>query len=263
MGYLHGQPGSRKDTMLFEDSSLERFGLRLLSIDRGGYGDTDPAGLDRRDVARDLLTVADDIGVGPLPVLAVSMGGVYALALAALAPDRIEKVVLLSGHVLPYDDPQVVAGLSADEQEDVRLLAGGRTPETEEAYAASVASIVADPVGAVRHMLASVSPPEQRLLGTPWVGHVAASVDFGLSAGHEGYLQDGLRTLRVLEFDLDDVRCPVRAIHGTEDVWEPYVNLQRLAARLDDIAVLALPGLGHFGAWLWPEVVLALLSPEA
>ncbi len=73
----------------------------MLAIDRAGYGDTSPAGMDRRDVAGDLLTVADRLGVREFPVMAVSMGGIYALALAASAPERISKIVLASGHVLP------------------------------------------------------------------------------------------------------------------------------------------------------------------
>ncbi len=262
VGYLHGQPGSRKDTHVFDDASLARFDVRLLSIDRGGYGDTDPAGMDRRDVAGDLLTVADSLGVGPLPLLAVSMGGVYALTLAALVPERVPKVVLVSAHVLPYDDPAVVAALSEDEQADLQLLAGGRTPEAEAAYADAVASVLADPREAVRRLLRRASRHEQRLLTTPWVERIADTIECGLRSGHVGFLEDGLRTLRPLEIDLADIRCPVRAVHGTADDFEPFANLERLGALLDDLAVVALPGMGHFGPWLWSDLILSLLGEE-
>jgi pimeloyl-ACP methyl ester carboxylesterase len=65
-----------------------------------------------------------------------------------------------------------------------------------------------------------------------------------------------------LEFDLADVRCPVRAIHGTIDDLEPYANLERLAAQLADCAVVALPGMGHFGPWLWPDSIMGLVSGD-
>ncbi|MFZ2015476.1 MAG: alpha/beta hydrolase, partial [Nocardioides sp.] len=77
-----------------------------------------------------------------------------------------------------------------------------------------------------------------------------------------GLLEDGLRTVSPLEFDLSDVRCPVRAIHGTIDDLEPYANLERLAAQLADCAVVALPGMGHFGPWLWPDSIMGLLSGD-
>jgi pimeloyl-ACP methyl ester carboxylesterase len=262
VGWLHGQPGSRREAGVFPEETLARFGIRLVAIDRAGYGDTSPVGLDRRDVARDLLTVADHLGVEQFPVIAASMGGVYALALAALAPERITKVVLVSGHVLPYDDPEIVKYLSPAEQADVANLSRGRTPELESEYAAVATAMAADPIGLGREMAAGWTSREQRLIETPWFDAMAESLAFGLSAGHVGLLEDGLRTVRPLEFDLTQVRCPVRAIHGTLDDLEPYSNLQRLVARLTDSAIVALPGMGHFGPWLWPDSILGLLSGD-
>lgn len=260
VGWFHGQPGSRKDVSALTEETLSRFGVRLLAIDRAGYGDTSPVGLNRCDVARDLLAVADHLGVDTFPVMAVSMGGVYALSLAAIAPERIEKVILLSGHVLPYDNPAVVAALSAGEQADLVLLAGGRTAALEQEYAAAASAMVQDPAGLLHGLAAGWGPREQKLADTPWLDAVAASVAFGLGQGHVGLMEDGLRTLRPLEFQLSDVRCPVRAMHGTLDDLEPYANLERLSEQLGDCVVVALPGMGHFGPWLWPDSVFGLLT---
>lgn len=259
VGWLHGQPGSRRDIAMFADELLVRHGIRLLAIDRAGYGETDPVGLDRREVARDLFAVADHLGVSDLPVMAVSMGGVYALTAAALAPDRVSRLVLLSPNVLPYDDPVVVADLSAAEQDDLDLLRRGGD-QLEQAYAEGAAAAAADPLGLLRRLAASWGPREQTLVDTPWGESVASSVAFGLSSGHRGMLDDGLRTIRPLEIDLAAVRCPVRIVHGTADDLEPYANVERAAARLADCVVLTLPGLGHFAPWLWPDLAFALLS---
>lgn len=261
VGWLHGQPGSRRDTRALSGEVLERHGLRLLSIDRAGYGETTPVGLDRRDVARDLFAVADHLGVHELPVVAVSMGGIYALTAAAMEPDRIPRVVMVSGHVLPYDDPDVVARLSAEERADLDLLRGGRSPEAEAEYAAAAAAAREDAVAGVRHLAETMSPREQQLAAGEWGAVIAGSAAFGLRS-HEGFLEDGLRTLRPLEVDLAAVRCPVRAVHGEVDDLEPYANLRRLAPLLADFQVVALPGLGHFGPWLWPDVMLGLLSGQ-
>lgn len=260
VGYFHGQPGSRRDLRMFAEQTLSRFGVRMLAIDRAGYGDTSAAGLDRREVARDLLAVADHLGIPEFPVLAVSMGGVYALTLAAISPERVNKVVLVCGHVLPYDDPEVIAGLSDDEQADVSRLLAGRTPELEAEYAAAVASIAEDPLGMLRALAEGWSRREQSLVETPMMSAMAESLRFGLTAGHVGMLEDGLRTVSPLEFELSDVRCPVRAIHGTIDDLEPYANLERAAAQLSDCVIVALPGMGHFGPLLWPDALFGLLT---
>jgi hypothetical protein len=104
----------------------------------------------------------------------------------------------------------------------VGKLRGGRPTELEAEYAAMAESIVEDPEGMIRSLAAGWAPEEQTLTQTPWVSAVAKSVAFGLSTGHVGMLEDGLRTVSPLEFDLADVRCPVRAIHGTIDDLEPY-----------------------------------------
>ena len=78
VGYFHGQPGSRWEACVIPEECLARFGVRLLAVDRAGYGDSSPTGLDRRDVARDLLTVADHFGVDRLPVVAGSREGLRA-----------------------------------------------------------------------------------------------------------------------------------------------------------------------------------------
>ena len=260
VGWFHGQPGSRYDVTALSEETLTRYGVRMLAIDRAGYGETTPVGLDRRLVAQDLLTVADHLGVGEFPVMAVSMGGIYALALAATAPERVSKAVLISGHVLPYDDPAIIAGLSEAEQADVGRLVGGRTAELEAEYAAGAAAMLEDPEGMIRQLAAGWAPKERALVETPFVSAVARSVAFGLSTGHTGLLEDGLRTVSPLEFDLADVRCPVRAIHGTIDDLEPYANVERMSARLHDCVVVALPGMGHFGPWLWPDAIFGLLT---
>lgn len=103
---------------------------------------------------------------------------------------------------------------------------------------------------------------EFRLVQTPFAEAVGASVAFGFLAGLRGLLDDGLRTIRPIEVDLTRVRCPVRAVHGTADDLEPCANLERLAARLDDVVVPALQGMGHFCPWRWPDLILGLVARE-
>jgi pimeloyl-ACP methyl ester carboxylesterase len=262
IGWFHGQPGSRRDIMAFSQETLSRFGVRMFAIDRGGYGDTSPVGLDRRDVARDLLAVADFLGVGAFPVMAVSMGAVYALTLAALAADRVEKVVLISGHVLPYDDPAIVAALSRSEQDDLSRLREGRTAALDAAYAVQASDISQDAPALLRTLSAGWDQREQALVRSAWGEAVASSVAFGVSTGHIGLLEDGLRTIMPLEIELSAITCPVRALHGVADDLEPLANLEKAARQLADCVIVTLPGMGHFGPWLWPDSILGLLTGE-
>lgn len=259
VGWFHGQPGSRRDVRAFSKETLERARVQLFAIDRAGYGETSFIGGGHGEDAADLLTLADSLGVGEFPVMGVSMGGIYALALAARAPERVTRTVLIAAHVMPYEDPQVVASLSEAEQADLAMLRSGRTPELEQAYAAAAASAVADPMRLLQQLAASWHPRERQLVATGWGTAVAESVAFGLSTGSAGYLEDGIRTAATLDVDLAAITCPVRAVHGTIDDLEPYANLERLATMVADLQIIALPGLGHFGPWLWPDLGFAVL----
>lgn len=260
--WLHGQPGSRLDVRALSDEILERWGLRFLAIDRAGYGETSSVGLDRRDVAKDLFVAADHVGWNRFPILAVSMGGVYALTAAAIEPRRVSGVVLASGHVLPYDDLSVIAGLSDAEKADLEILRQG--PDIAgPIYAAAAAQMREDPVGMLRGMTANWSDEERAVATSDFGGAVGESVAFGLAAGHQGLLEDGLRSIRPLEVMLSDIGCRVVAIHGDRDDLEPYANVQRLLPQLPRARSVVMPGLGHFAPWVWPELPLAILSEFA
>ena len=88
----------------FLDVAAERY--RVLTPDLRGSGRAAPLAADStlRDMAADVVELLDALGVGPLPVVGRSMGGMIAQELALLAPDRIAALVLASStaHADPH-----------------------------------------------------------------------------------------------------------------------------------------------------------------
>ncbi|CAM5513442.1 hypothetical protein GCM10010329_64910 [Streptomyces spiroverticillatus] len=79
----------------FFRTTRENLGLRLLSVERNGFGDTPfDSKLGKADFAKDALAVLEKLGVRKVRVIAISGGGPYAAELASLAPDRIEQLHL-------------------------------------------------------------------------------------------------------------------------------------------------------------------------
>ena len=259
--WFHGQPGSCLEQKVLTDESLERHGLRIVSIDRAGYGDTDPVGIERRPVIDDALAVLDHLAIERVVTIGVSMGGTFAMAAAAFAPGRVSRAVLVSANAMPYDDERVVADLRSGEQEDVALLRSGDRATLDATYAEYRDALATDPMPAFDALtFAEFSAREQRLWREDWVREVFRSeVVHGLAPGHAGYLDDGLRTIAPLDFDLAAVRCPVRAIHGSQDSLEPLSNVRRLVNRLPDAQLFVIEGVNHFGPWLWPDLVAGLV----
>ena len=94
---LHGTPGSRLGPRP-RSSVLHRLGIRLISFDRPGYGDSDRlAGRRVADVAADVLAIADACELDQFAVVGRSGGGPHALACAALLPGRVTRAAVLVG----------------------------------------------------------------------------------------------------------------------------------------------------------------------
>lgn len=97
--YLHGCPDSRL-TRHPDDSIAARAGVRLVAIDRPGYGSSDPpADWTLDSVARDVAALVDHLAIDRCAVLGWSSGGPIALACAVNFPAMFAAVGLAAATV--------------------------------------------------------------------------------------------------------------------------------------------------------------------
>ena len=90
--WCHGGPGSRLEPSFVADAAA-RAGLRLIGIDRPGYGrSTAQPGRTIGGWVPDAIAVVDHLGIDRFVTFGVSTGGAYALALAAASPRVIGSV---------------------------------------------------------------------------------------------------------------------------------------------------------------------------
>src|SRR5262245_2500632 len=88
--WLHGTPGSRY--LRHVGDGHIHAGLRVITYDRPGYGQSTRApGRSVADVAADVVAIADALELRRFGVAGVSGGGPHALAVAALAPNRVTR----------------------------------------------------------------------------------------------------------------------------------------------------------------------------
>jgi pimeloyl-ACP methyl ester carboxylesterase len=260
--YLHGMPGGRSEQRLFADELVERVGVQLISIDRPGWGDTDPLPGDRPTRVRDVFEVCDVLGIERCTVMGLSTGGSYALTAAAVAPERVERVVLACAQ-MPYDDPDAIASLVPDQLALLPALRAGRTPLLEEGITAYRIAVTADPIGALEPSLGSFSPEERALMAEPWFRDALIDeIRAGFAQGIEGAIDDLLSWPVPLEVDPAEVRCPVLAVHGTVDDWEPITNLRRILAQVPQARVIEVEGRSHLAPELDGERTLSLALPD-
>lgn len=251
--FFHGTPATAGMAALAADAATVH-GIRLVAPSRPGYGDSTntPPGL--TSVAADALELTDQLGVDADVVIGVSGGGPYALALAALAPDRVVEVLVLGG---PGDHVEVAPdALDDDDHRAIELVAAGDvdaavavvTPSTER-FLGPLQGLSADEFHAA---FAKFTPPGRNWFDEHPELRPVFEADFQRSiTSYDGFIRDNLSWLGPWDFDLAAVTVPVRLVHGDQDPMVPRAHGDWLHARLPDSRQSVVPG-GHghatFGA---------------
>jgi pimeloyl-ACP methyl ester carboxylesterase len=206
-------------------------GFRLLVMDHRGRGRSTRverlAGHVRAEYADDVVAVAEAAGVGRFAFAGYSMGAAVGYRLAAAHPDRVRALVAIGGAADPPGEPDDPAPLIAMlETEGMPLLSD----------ALEAAEGISLPAWLRRN----------------FDGTDAAQFALSLRA----WAQEGDSTWD----DLARIVCPVALIAGSEEA--PPGSLERMAAAMPRGAIVErIAGLGHVGAFLESEAVLALAEP--
>jgi 3-oxoadipate enol-lactonase len=123
--FLHGVGSDRSVWR----PQLEHFAAerRAVAFDYPGYGDSDPAreGTRRDDFAAAILSAMSGLGIGRAHVCGLSLGGVVAIAMNALEPDRCASLVLADTFA-EHPEGRAIYERSAAASENMRALAEAR-----------------------------------------------------------------------------------------------------------------------------------------
>ncbi|MGB1206617.1 MAG: alpha/beta fold hydrolase [Chitinophagales bacterium] len=93
--FLHGGHANSKETLTHKHLNTEQ--LMLITPSRPGYGNT-PLANNKTPVAaaKYIVELMDKLGFASFCVVGISAGGLTAIAIAGLYPNRVEKLVLAS-----------------------------------------------------------------------------------------------------------------------------------------------------------------------
>ena len=236
----HGTPnvGSPPEPLM---RAAKDAGLRWVSFDRPGYGgSTRHEGRTIASVARDAIAAADALGLERFAVMGHSGGGPHALAVAALAPERV-LAVSTEGGLAPLGAAGA-AGLDLDAWFDgmgqisaTSLRAALDGPDAKRAYEASAGDGID-----------FTSRDWEALTGEwGWLGTVAAA---GIASGVDGLIDDDLAYVRLWGVDLALITAPTLLVHGADDRVVPAAHSRWLAATGPGAELWQLPGEGHISA---------------
>jgi len=247
----HGTPGSRVFTVP-DRGVLDRLGIRLLTYDRPGYGDSSPRpGRSVADVVADVVLVTEALTVQRFAILGFSGGGPHALAVAEAFGDQVVRCAAVSS-VAPMDAAGLdwFAGMSEGNVQEFDVALSGRAP-LEELVGPIAAAREDDVFAALASFRVELPEADQRALEDPALAElVATSMWEGLRPGADGWVDDDLAFCRPWGFDVGRVRVPTGVWHGTEDQLVPPAHAAWLAANVPRAEGHVIVGAGHFGPML-------------
>ncbi len=211
---------------------LASAGYRAVAVDLPGFGEA-PVDEDEDAPWRDVLQTMDALGIERATLVGNSFGGAVAQRVAALAPERIESLVLISS---PVSGVEPSAELKAIEQ------AQESAP---------------DSAAAVQAVLAGWTLPDASTQLRERIGAMTARA-FELQAqaewGPEGFdpLEHGLDALALVE-------APASVLVGEHDLRDFHFAANTLADALPNARKTVLPGAGHLAPLEQPDAFRSLL----
>jgi len=238
-------------------------GVTLLSVDRPGYGRSDP--VKARDwatvgaAADDLAEVLDNLGVESVGVAGWSAGGRVALALAARRPDLVDRLVVIAtpapDEALPWIPPAQREGLEA---------LRGRSPKyARDALTEQLAPAVpSDPADAFA--LLGITDADEGALARPYARQqLTAMLGQAFAQGPAGMIADIVGyCLQPWGFDLADVRAKTLLFYGAKDPIAGPRHGKWYKTQLADARYAQVPDAGHLAVMLIWKQALSHLAPH-
>jgi pimeloyl-ACP methyl ester carboxylesterase len=241
--------------------------VRLLSIDRPGYGRSDPVGAGQwatvASAADDLAAVLDSLHVERVGVVGWSAGGRVALALAARRPDLVSRLVVIATPAPDEELPWIAPG-EREALERLRELA----PEQAHAELGRRldALVPVDPLAADALWLLAAGPTDEAVLRLPGArARLGEMLQAGFAQGARGLAADiAGYCLQPWGFEPAAVQAETLLLYGSRDPVAGPPHGRWWQTRLPDARLELAPGAGHLLVIpMWPRVLDHLVPDRA
>ena len=261
--HCHSIFGSRLELAFNAHDIAKQKSVRLIVLDRPGYGASDPNPDGTfANWSKDLVQLADFLNIGKFSLTGYVMGGMYALACAHEIPERLKRVASISNGMMPES--------SSDYKEfipfyrmNIRLA-----KYLPKAYglisSILIKGALSDPDSFVDQMSENLNQEDKKIMKSH---HFKTSLVTSLK---EAFLQGGKVCSREMvefthdwSFELSAIKVPVDIWHGSSDCHQPQILSERFTKHIKNTRLFIKEAPGHYMFFShWDEILDNLLQKE-
>jgi pimeloyl-ACP methyl ester carboxylesterase len=264
--YFHGTPSSRLELMMLPffgveiEELLRQYHIKIIAADRPGFGNShyNPRGT-FGSFANDLSFLAKALKITRASSLAWSGGGPYALSQAYHFPGTIERVHILTGFTISFNEIDVLKNMASNRYyfraakympwvlKQVLQIAGKKPSKKP-----------------IPQWISQLPDVDHNLLGSE-AGKTEAFTRYteveAVRNGAEGPVHEARLYFNTSDYSLKDIQQPVHYWWGTMDNVVIAHHYKALQAKTPNAILHMKKGEGHFSIYVnYMEEVLRTIS---
>ncbi|HET7928752.1 MAG TPA: alpha/beta hydrolase [Actinomycetota bacterium] len=248
---FHGMPGSR---LFFPDPVVAAEArVRAITVDRPGIGRSDPQPGHRvADWPRDVLALAQELGLDRFGVIGWSAGTPYAMACAAVIRERLTgAAAMTSAASLRYlfdDDTDLRDALLEDDERAIREALSEGSDAAERRAASEAAEWVRGLTEHPEQLAEGADAGDEWFLDDPERrSSFIRSIHEAVRQGAEAMAPQFAAQVAPWGFRLEDISMRVHVWAGANDATTPPELMRRVAERIRGHTFTVWEDVGHAG----------------
>lgn len=259
--HCHSVLGSRLELALNADKISREKSVRLIVLDRPGFGASDPnPSSSFINWSNDLIQLADYLNIKNFSLTGYAMGGQYALACAYQFPDRVKRVALIG------------VGMPAETAEDYEQMVPLYRMNTRLARylpkvykllgSVLVKGVLSDPEKFFTELSEKLDTADQEIMNQEdFKINMFASLQEGFKQGGKATSRDIIQLMQDWEFKLDNILVDFDIWYGDCDHHVPYILSEKFRPLLKNSKFFPLKEQGHYMFYThWPDILDQLLQ---
>ena len=259
--HCHSVLGSRLELSFNAQQISEQKAVRLIVLDRPGYGASDPdSSTNFIHWVKDLVQLADHLSIEKFSLTGYAMGSVYALACAHEIPERLNRVALISSGMAPDSsaDYKNIIPLYKMNYRIARYM-----PKVYKLFnSILIKGVLNDPDSFIKQFSEKLDQADSEIMKSEtFKTEIFSTLREGSRQGGKALARDVIQLMHDWSFKPSEVNVPIDMWHGTSDCHVPLVLANHLSKHLESPRIFIKEGQGHYMFYThWSEILDELLN---